>query len=124
MNALPFLLSWVPVFVWAGLIYFLSSIPHLNSGLGTWDTVLRKFAHIFEYAAFTGLVMRALRRTWPHRSWARHALWAGIIVVLYAMTDEYHQSFIPGRGPSVHDVLVDTVGVVAALRFLQWKRGR
>ena len=58
-----FFLLWAPVLGWAALIFYLSSIPSLNSGLGIWDTFLRKGAHIFEFAVLTGLLLRALRRT-------------------------------------------------------------
>ena len=51
---------WLPVVVWAAVIFALSSIPSLNSGLGTWDTVLRKAAHMTEYAILAVLLWRAL----------------------------------------------------------------
>ncbi len=118
MNILFFLSSWVPVGVWAGLIYFLSSIPHLHSGF-KWDFFLRKGAHVFEYTVLTTLLFRALRRTWGLWTWARCAAVAATLAVVYASSDEYHQSFVPGRGPSVRDVLIDTVGVVIAILFLK-----
>jgi len=45
---------WLPVLVWAGVIFAFSSIPSLNSGLGTWDYVLRKGAHTTEYGRTSG----------------------------------------------------------------------
>src|SRR5918912_19993 len=48
---------WLPVVAWAAVIFALSAIPSLSSGLGTWDYVLRKCAHVTEYA-----VLDALRR--------------------------------------------------------------
>ena len=119
MNILNFLSLWAPVFVWAGFIYFLSSIPHLNSGLGKWDFVLRKGAHVFEYTVLTTLLLRAFKRTWHEWTWRRAWITAAIIAVLYALSDEFHQSFVPGRGPSVHDVLIDSVGVIIAIQFFK-----
>ncbi|HEX7144968.1 MAG TPA: VanZ family protein [Gaiellaceae bacterium] len=103
---------WVPVLVWAGVIFAFSSIPHLSTGLGTWDTILRKGAHITEYAVLGGLLYRALNRE-------ALALAAGIA---YAATDELHQHFIRGRHASPVDVAIDAVGV--AVGMLVWLRLR
>jgi VanZ family protein len=106
------LTAWLPVAVWAAVIFMLSSIPSLDSGLGTWDTVLRKLAHLAEYAVLGALLYRALRRE-P----AAIALGS-----LYAVTDEVHQAFVSGRQGSPLDWLIDTVGVVAGARLLS-RRG-
>ena len=53
---------WLPVVAWAAVIFAFSSIPSLSSGLGAWDTVLRKGAHITEYAVLGALLYRALGR--------------------------------------------------------------
>jgi VanZ family protein len=103
---------WLPVLVWAGVIFGFSSIPHLSSGLGVWDTILRKCAHVTEYAVLGGLLYRALGREMP-------ALAAGIA---YASTDELHQHFVRGRHASPIDVGIDAVGV--ALGMLLWLRLR
>ena len=103
---------WVPVLVWAGVIFAFSSIPHLSTGLGTWDTILRKGAHITEYAVLGGLLYRALNRE-------ALALAAGIA---YAATDELHQHFIRGRHASPVDVAIDAVGV--AVGMVVWLRLR
>ena len=94
-----------PVVLWAALIFALSSIPSLDTGFGTWDLVLRKLAHLVEYAILGGLLLRALRRE-P----AAVALGS-----LYAVTDEIHQSFVAGRQGSPLDWLIDTVGVFAGV---------
>ena len=49
---------WLPVLAWAAVIFAFSSIPSLSSGLGAWDTVLRKGAHITEYAVLGALLAR------------------------------------------------------------------
>ncbi len=92
---------WLPIVLWAALIFALSSIPSLGTGLGTWDLVLRKLAHGTEYAMLGALLARALP--------ALPALVAG---VAYAITDEVHQSFVPGRQGTPLDVAVDGLGVV------------
>jgi VanZ family protein len=99
---------WVPVVVWAAVIFTFSSIPSLSSGLGIWDTVLRKCAHVTEYAILGGLLYRAFDREAP-------ALAAGIA---YAATDEVHQHFVRGRHASPVDVAIDAAGV--ALGMLVW----
>ena len=115
MTFLFFISSWLPVGIWAGFIYYLSSIPSLNSGLGVWDFVLRKIAHVVEFAALAFLLIRAMVRTWPMRSRNWLIRIAAGISVLYAISDEVHQSFVPGRGPSVRDVVIDSVGVALAV---------
>jgi VanZ family protein len=98
-----------------GLIYYLSSIPDLNSGLGTWDSILRKGAHVFIFAVLTGLLIRAIRQTWRSLPINRVTQGAGLISVLYAVSDEIHQSFVPGRSGSVVDVAIDAVGVALCM---------
>ena len=90
-----------------GLIYFLSAQPDLNSGLGDWDYVLRKCAHMTEYGLLWFLWWRALRlpAVWP--AWA--------IVLAYACTDEFHQHFVRGRHGTPVDVAIDMVGVALAV---------
>ena len=97
--------TWLPVVSWAALIFALSSIPHLGTGLGTWDTVLRKGAHVTEYAVFGLLLVRALGREAP----------AFLLGVAYAITDEIHQHFVTGRHSSPIDVAIDSAGVLLGL---------
>ena len=103
---------WLPVVAWAAVIFAISSVPHLGTGLGTWDTVLRKGAHVTEYAVLGALLYRALERE-------ALALAAGIV---YAGTDELHQYFVRGRHASPVDVAIDAVGL--ALGMLVWLRVR
>jgi VanZ family protein len=103
---------WVPVLLWAGIIFTLSSIPHLSSGLGTWDYVLRKGAHITEYAVLAALLLRALGREVP----------AFFAALAYAASDELHQHFVRGRHAAPVDVAIDAVGIAAGL--VAWTRLR
>ena len=103
---------WVPVVLWAGVIFALSSIPSLGTGLGTWDYVLRKGAHMTEYALLAALLLRALEREVP----------AFLAALAYAASDELHQHFVRGRHGTPVDVAIDSVGIVAGL--LVWARLR
>lgn len=117
MHTLAFLSSWLPVAAWAALIFGLSSIPSLDSGLGDWDFFLRKIAHMVEYGILALLILRALARTWPGWGRVRWLTMAALVAILYAVSDEFHQAYVPGRGPSATDVLIDSMGVVLGLRL-------
>jgi VanZ family protein len=116
MNARTLSL-WGPVVGWAGLIFALSSVPALETGLETWDLVLRKVGHFVEFAILGGLLLRAVRDM-------PAAVLAG---AAYAVTDEVHQVFVSGRQGSPLDWLIDTAGVVAgvaiALRLARPEEG-
>jgi VanZ family protein len=109
VSSRRFLNLWVPVIAWAGLIFALSSIPALNSGLGTWDDVLRKCAHVTEYAILGFLLLRAIGHEWL----------ALLVGIAYAATDELHQHFVAGRHGSPVDVLIDTVGLLIGTLLVQ-----
>ncbi len=101
---------WLPVVAWGGLIFAFSSVPDLSTGLGGWDLALRKLAHAAEFAVLGALLLRATGQ-------ARFAFALG---VLYALSDELHQVFVPGRLGSPLDVAIDTVGVACGV--LLWQR--
>jgi VanZ family protein len=105
---------WAPPLVLMGVIYALSAQPDLSSGLGTFDLILRKIAHMAEYGLLVFLWWRALKDPAPPRAAVGLAVAASLA---YAATDEYHQSFVEGRHGTPVDVAVDAVGmaVVAAL---------
>ena len=90
---------------WAALIFALSSVPDLGTGLGGWDLVLRKLAHAAEYAVLGALLIRATGR-------ARLSI---VLGTLYALSDELHQTFVPGRLGSPLDVAIDSIGVACGV---------
>ena len=103
---------WLPVVAWAALIFTLSSIPDLGTGLGTWDLVLRKLAHATEYAILGALLLRALGRPVP----------ATLAAVAYAASDELHQHFVSGRHAAPLDLAIDAVGVLAGIAIYRRTR--
>ena len=86
------------------MIFTLSSIPALE-----FPFVLRKLAHVGVYTVLTALLFRALRR---HTKSERQALVvAALLAGIYAVSDEWHQTFVTGRYGSFRDVGIDTLGI-------------
>jgi VanZ family protein len=135
--------SWIFVIIWMILIFFLSSQPAIQSGalstgiaafiiqaieklsghigfdLAQFDHIVRKNAHFFVYLFLGVLVFNALKRSGRNRN----ILLAFMICVLYAISDEIHQMFVPGRGPGVKDVLIDSTGAIVGIG-IYWVIGR
>ncbi len=106
---------WLPVLAWAAVIFAFSSIPSLGTGLGVWDLALRKLAHAAEFGILAALLWRALGS-------APLAVGAAS---LYAVSDELHQVFVPGRQGAVRDWAVDTAGALIGVGLLHvWRRRR
>lgn len=110
-------LPWLMVAAWAGLIFFFSAQPNLNSGLGAWDLVLRKLAHMFVFGVLLFLSWRAFRQ---HGVRTATALVLGAAFSLaYAFSDEYHQSFVAGRSAAIYDVAFDLAGILVAVAIIR-----
>ena len=121
--------SWALVALWAAVIFFMSA--HTGSdfdgegplaavkrwlvGLvapvfGPETDVVSVAAHFTEYLVLGALLFVALRCTWPESSSSRLMLGAVVLASAYAVTDEFHQSFVPGRLCDPADWLTDTLG--------------
>jgi len=127
---------WLPVYLYAFLIFILSSIPKLPQ-ISPDIPNLDKLLHIIEYGIFGLLLARAFEnssaqflRPFPYVEGGRSILFrirdktlilTIIISCLYGITDEIHQAFVPGRESNAWDVLFDTIG---ALLFVWIKRKR
>ena len=130
--------SWLPALAWALFIFGSStasfSSPHTSriilpllrwllpgSDEGTLDLLhefARKCVHFANYFVLSLLLFRAVRA--PHRGWApRWAVLALLLASAYAASDEYHQSFAAGRGPSAWDALLDISGAATA-QLVAW----
>lgn len=137
-----FIKFWLPVVLWAALIFSASgdkkSVQHSSriiepfvrwlipdvsdETVRTTVLVVRKCAHVTEFAIFTLLLLRAANATlWKsNTAWnGKAAKFAFVVSVLFAISDEIHQSFVPGRQGAVMDVVIDSVGAGGAL-FLLW----
>jgi VanZ family protein len=144
-----FLKYWLPVLVWMAVIFAVSSdrmsyqhssriigplvhrlFPHLSDVAYHGVVVcVRKYVHLAGYAVLALLLWRAWRKpAEPGRApwrWSDAGLVLAL-VVLYAATDEIHQTFVPSRVASVRDVLLDATGAALALLCLwavnRWRR--
>jgi VanZ family protein len=112
-----FIKYWLPFLLWAVIIYSFSSNPTVSTSEVHWqDFVIKKTAHVIEYFIFTLLLYRALRQS---KIKNRRAVFLAILVAfVYGMSDEFHQSFTPGREPKIRDVLIDTSGSLLFFLFL------
>ncbi len=107
--------KYASLIIWMAAIYYLSnkSLEFLG-GFDLSTFVIRKIAHMFEFAVLTLLVFRILNKT-DKKSIHWEVLGSFIFAVLYAISDEYHQSFVSGRIGTYRDVIVDTLGILAAI---------
>jgi VanZ family protein len=132
-----------PLLVWMAFIFFASTselsasntsriirplllwlYPSISEeGLNFAHFIVRKLAHLTEYAILSLLAARAfttssyqpLQRLW--------FLFSLLLVILYALSDEFHQSFVPTRTGSIYDSLIDITGGIIALSLLAlWRK--
>lgn len=104
------------------LIFFLSSrsdLPHLPQT--TSEFIVKKTAHLIVYAVLYFLTWRALYLSNHQRTTTKIYALALLLVILYAISDEWHQSFTKGRTPTVRDVGFDTVGALISLGLIRAK---
>ena len=89
-------------------------LPHASEGtLLLLHELVRKCAHLTEYFILGALLFRAIRI--PEKKWEwRWAFLALLIAAFYASSDEMHQMFVPSRGASAWDALLDTTGATIA----------
>lgn len=114
--------GWLLVALWMGLIFYMSSQPsppRLPEPL--LHTIAAKLLHVGEYAVLALLLLRAQRSSGAlPGTHSRAIAIAALLSVLYAISDEFHQSFVPNRHPSPFDVLIDALGASLALG-LTWR---
>jgi VanZ family protein len=104
-----FFYHWLPALSWMALIFVLSSLPGSElSDFGSIDFFVKKGAHVTEYAILYFLLFRALQPIMIPR---KALIFSAIIAVVYAISDEYHQTFVPLRDGRMRDVMIDSLGI-------------
>ncbi len=115
-----YLRYWLPALLWMGVIFALSDQPTLSCHPNaTVDLVVRKSGHLAEYGVLAFLLWRAFskERGWP--AWPSFG-GAFALSLLYAISDEFHQTFISGRSGRLADVGFDALGALLALALMGW----
>jgi VanZ family protein len=107
-----FLYYWVPPLTWMGLIFYMSSQKSIaiTTNVVT-DFVTFKTLHMIEYAFLFFLFYRAFQSI-KSKANKISGLFSFPIVILYSLTDELHQLFIPSRQGRIRDVLFDIFGML------------
>lgn len=130
-DAFSRFLFWGLALIWMAVIFAFSS--QANSGAYTEaylqeaNVPVRKLAHMFEFAVLAVLYQTALARSITKtneqaKSKFKHYWLAFVLAVLYALSDEWHQSFVPGRSSSLLDSGVDSTGALIGLTTVYWLR--
>ena len=113
---------WLPVIIQMGLIFYLSSLPAGSPALESFP-VPGWLGHFAGYGLLALLLYRAFNRGF--RGWSFKAAVSTFVVgFLYALSDEFHQMFVPGRHALLADIAIDTGGILSALLFLRVVAGQ
>ncbi len=100
--------AWGPALIWMAVTFYISHQSSVAIPLGAPDYI----AHGVSYAGLGAMFMRALAGgRLCQMSW-RWVFVATLLGGMYGVTDEFHQSFVPGRHPSLSDVVADTIGAL------------
>lgn len=114
------LIAWPAVIAWMGALFFLSSLPSLP------ETLPFDFGDKIEHAVAFGILgcfLAFAHLPYPLGSLNRVIL-VTVLVVAYGMSDEFHQSFVPGRDASATDVVADGIGGFVAAFAVVWLQRR
>ena len=110
--------------LWMALIFCLSSIPHLGiEGLGEIENqISRKSIHVIVYGILTLLIWYSFPKL--DKELAKKLVMCGFLAILFAIGDEIHQGFVPGRSGNARGVIFDSIGVVLTLVWLGFRNSR
>ena len=104
---------WLPALAWAALIFVLSAQPTVPVDL---DSGSDKVVHLLAYAVLGALLARGQSRS------GMSAVTACLMGAAYGASDEWHQSFVPGRSTELGDWVADALGVVIGVTLFHWMR--
>jgi len=123
MDFTKYLLYQLPAILWIVAIFIQSSIPDLSApdlGFRTQD----KFAHVVEFGILAFLLRRFFvfnRKIKWQKKWYLYTLMVGCC---YAVFDEIHQAFVPGRTAEVYDALADIFGVLIVINIYRFLKNK
>jgi len=106
-------ISWLVTIIIAALMFYISSIEFGPGSLSPGASIRAILYHIFAYAALAFFLSISIVRG----RWKSGIFLAVLIAILYGVSDEYHQLFVPGRAGTIRDVILDSIGVFLASLF-------
>lgn len=116
------MLPWLAVTLWMIVIWCFSAQPHSGAitqhFFGDFNVLMRKLGHVSEYTILFLLLCWALKSTDEELRLPKVALLAAAVAIFYAIGDECHQFYVPGRSATLFDVSVDCLGVSLGLPIL------
>ncbi len=110
--------------IWMGIIFYFSSRVRVAvSDTYAWNFLFFKSLHVIEYAVLTLLVYRGVFFSWPRLSHIRLLLIVVLMALVYAISDEFHQTFVSTREGSIRDIGIDLIGITLAIGYtkLYWQ---
>lgn len=116
------ILPWLATVLWMLIIWCFSAQPHSGAitqrFFGDFNVLMRKFGHVSEYTILFLLLCWALKSTDEKLKLGKLALLAFSVAIFYAIGDECHQFYVPGRSATLFDVSVDCLGISLGLPIL------
>ena len=117
-GSLAAVVRWAPMLIWATMIFVLSSMSRLPAPPGGFSD---KDAHFVTYGVLSVLFVWAITDRAPSRTTWTVAATAVVLAAIYGASDEWHQSFVPGRDVSALDLAADIAGAtLAAVALRAW----
>ena len=119
---LRFFKYWLPPLLWMLSIFFLSSQPRVTiTGTFSIDFTIFKGLHMIEYAILYFLLFRAFYSLKnKNMNQQKKYIYSLIIAILYAASDEFHQTYVFTREGTVPDILIDTAGIVLLYMYIKY----
>jgi VanZ family protein len=114
---------WGPAILVMGLIFIASNTSGSDiPKFGIFDLIVKKGGHMLGYALLAASFFHGL----DNGKRASRSVFAGavLLAILYAASDEFHQSFTPGRSPAIMDICIDTIGSIIGISVLCFFRRR
>jgi VanZ family protein len=114
-----FIFYWLPSIIWMLIIFYFSSRPRFGiTHKFLFDFVIFKTLHMIEYGILYFLLFRAFYRT-TTLSPSKKILFPLLFAIIYAVTDEFHQLFIPTREGRIRDLMIDSGGIIIVYYYIK-----
>lgn len=114
-----FILYWLPPLIWMSIIFIMSSRQRISvADTEVENFIIFKSLHVIEYAFLYLLLFRATFKSFTKKL-SNKSIFTIVIIatILYAISDELHQTFVPTRQGAIRDIFIDTIGILIAFSY-------